>query len=648
MPRIDDPIRIGKLELRNRLAVAPAATMLATPKDGYVTDRLLDRYEYMSRGGWGLICVEVAYVRFDGSLFRNKLSVATDFNVSGLSELASVIKMGGAKASLQLMHGGRNAVFTAQKWGFEAIAPSPVPIFGFTPREMTTKECEELLDVFVICAQRAKEAGFDAVTIHGANGFLPQQFMSPATNMRSDKYGDRLLWPTELARRIKSAAGKDFCLIWRMSADEFMGDKGITLEMSKKEIVPALEAAGVDCFDITGGSLDSIHMIIPTSYQPRGCLIHLARGIKEAANVPVIGIGNITHPEMARDVVQNGDCDIIAFARASIADPHFAIKALSKKDNEINKCIACYRCADMGFTQKVIKCSVNPTFGNEKRLRLRVADKKKKILVVGGGPGGMEAANVAALRGHEVILYEKNKNLGGQLLLAVVPPGKEQIGNLITYLTSQLKLVGVEVRLGVEANIRLIEREKPDAVILATGATPFIPDFCYSDTARAVTPKNVVTAFDVLSGAVSVGNRVAIIGGDLVGCETADFLAEAGKKVTITKSALFWRDGPDIGASYGMVLKPLVLKRLADKHVEMIPGVIYERVNGNGLVIKKDGKATTIEAETIVIAAGLTPETKLHDELKAGSIECYMAGDCANPSDILNAMHQGYFVAMEI
>jgi 2,4-dienoyl-CoA reductase-like NADH-dependent reductase (Old Yellow Enzyme family)/thioredoxin reductase len=649
MARIQDPITIGKIELRNRAAVAPALTMLASPKDGYVTDRLLDRYEHLTRGGWGLICVEVSYVRFDGNLFRNKLSIESDFHVSGLAELASVIKMGGAKASIQIMHGGRQAIFRAATWGYEAIAPSATPLFGITPREMTTEEAEKLIDIFATRAGWAKEAGYDAVTVHGANGFLPQQFMSPATNKRKDKFGDRMLWPTELARRIKSATGADFPLIWRFSADEFMGDRGITLEMTQKEIVPALEGAGVDCLDVSAGSLDAPHMVIPTSYQPRGCLIYLSRAVKEVAHVPVIGVGNINDPQMARDFVENGQCDIVAFARASIADPHFARKMLAGRDEEVRRCIACYKCLDRGgYVQQRIRCSVNPTFGNEKRSEITPAPKQKKVVVVGGGPGGMQAGITAAQRGHQVTLYEKQKQLGGQLLLAVVPPGKETIKPLIPYLSAQLEKAGVSIKLGAEATPSLISSEKPDAVVLATGGTPLIPDFCYSDIKKGQTYSNVVTAFDVLSGAVPVGDKVAIIGGDLVACETADFLAQAGKKVTITKSALYWKGGPDIGACYGMVLKPLVLGRLSAKGVEMIPGVIYEGISDKGMKVTIDGKGKTIEAETIVVAAGLQPNRKLYDELKSLFEELYMVGDCVNPNDILDAIHQGFFVGKGI
>lgn len=642
MAGIRDSIKIGQIELRNRTAVAPAHTSLASPKDGYVTDRLMDRYEYLARGGWGLICVEVSYIRFDGNLFRNKLSVATDFHVSGLSELASVIKMGGAKASLQIMHGGRQAALQGLRWGYEAIAPSAIPFFGVTPREMTTKECEELLDLFALCAARAKEAGFDAVSIHGANGFLPQQFMSPAFNKRRDMFGERMLWPTELVRRIKLATGKKFPLIWRFSADEFIGDKGITLEMSQREIVPALEEAGIDCLDVTGGSLDAPHMIIPTNYQSRGCLMYLARGVKEVAHVPVIGVGNINDPIMARKVIEDNDCDIVSFARAALADPHFAIKMLAGKDDEINKCIACYKCVDRGYAQKSVKCTVNPSFGNERIYQITPAPKKKRVIVVGGGPGGMEAARVAKLRGHDVILYEKGKALGGQLLLAVIPPGKEQIGHLIKYLSTQIKKLEVKINLEVEANKTLIEEINPDAVILATGAIPLIPEFCCIDSAGINTFQNVVTAFDVLSKKITVGEKVVVVGGDLVACETADFLAQAGKKVTIV------RRGSEIGTSYGMVLKPLVLKRISDKSIEMIPEIIYDRITDRGLVVIKDEKEKLIEADTIVIAAGLKPERGLYNALKEKYPDLYMVGDCVEPGDILDAIHQAYFIARGI
>lgn len=413
MPKIFEPIKIGKMEVKNRIVGAPTVVAMAD-EHGYVTQRLLDLYEERARGWAGLIVVEASWVRQDGRMFTRMLNISHDYARIGLSELVGVIHQHGARAAIQIMHGGRQTLAS----GMQPVAPSDLnPWMGNTPRVLSTQECEELADCFAAAALRAKEAGFDAVMYHGTHGFLIQQFMSPYTNHRPDRYGDRMAWVTEMIQKTRARVGADFPLIFRATGDEFLGDKGITQEIFVREIVPGLIRAGIDCIDVSAGCFETFENIVQPLYFPRAFLVPLAEAAKEVSTVPVVGVGRINDPRLAEKLVEDGKVDMVALCRALIADPHFPRKMLEGRAHEIRKCIACCACMPLG--DRVAWCAVNPDFGREKAYRIFPAlTPKKKILIIGGGVGGMEAVRVAALRGHEVILYEKGQALGGLVNLA--------------------------------------------------------------------------------------------------------------------------------------------------------------------------------------------------------------------------------------
>lgn len=640
MPKISDPIKIGKMEVKNRVVAAPTYCGYAD-EEGYVTQRLIDLYEERAKGGAGLVTVEVARIRPEDRMFHRMLGAHSDRHIPGLSELAYVIHLAGAKASLQIQHSGRQS--NPQVTGVQPVAPSArAPFGGVTPRVLTTEECEELLEQFALAAGRVKAAGFDAVMYHGTHGFLIQQFMSSYTNDRQDKYGDRLAFVTELIKKTRAVVGEDFPLIMRMSGDEFLGDKGITLEMCTREIVPALLKVGIDCIDVSAGVLETAENVCQPLYFPRGFLVHLAEGIREVSNVPVVAVGRINDPKLAERIIEDQRADMVALSRGLLADPAFPKKMLQGRYKEVRKCIACNACMDRTFLQYPVRCAVNPDFGREKDYQIRPALKSKQVLVIGGGVGGMEAARVAALRCHAVTLYERDSKLGGLVNLASSLPRlyTRELNNIVEWLADQIKGLPIKVELGREVTVRLVEELKPEAVILATGSLLEVPDIPRRD-------KGLVTTLDdYLRGEIEVGQKVAVIGG-AHGAEVSISLAREGKEVTLLESG-----GPEtIGAApyLDMVRKIVLFRYLQEEKVRVVTEVRIKEITEKGVnFTDKEGKEENLEVATVILAPGRRPNNELAKELKGKIQELFEIGDSVQPRRILSAVHEGAFVAREL
>ncbi|HVP17089.1 MAG TPA: FAD-dependent oxidoreductase [candidate division Zixibacteria bacterium] len=638
MGKLFEPTKIGTMKLKNRI-VMPAMDTNYSSEDGFVTRRLMNYHAERAKGGVGLIIVEGAYVELRGKGSVRQLAVDHDNKISGLKELATAIQANGARATLQLFHGGRQS--HSSIIGTQPVSASEVfcRTTQETPRALTVEEIQDVIEAFAEGARRTKAAGFDAVEIHGAHGYLINQFLSPLTNKRTDEYGGDIKGRTRFLLEIldlsRDKVGSDYPILCRINGDDYI-EGGLTLEETKK-IAPMLEAVGVDALHVSGGIYDSpVPVTTGPMALPRGNMVHLATAIKKVVNVPVIAVGRINDPELAETILQEGKADLISMGRALLADPELPMKTAGGALSDIRKCTACDECIARLFFNEDIACSVNAALGMEEEYTIRKAKVTKRILVVGGGPAGLEVARVSALRGHSVVLYEKNDRLGGQLNLAVIPPHKEEMKSVTTYLESQIRKLGVRVVLGEEVNPPLVKKINPETVFIATGSVPTIPEI------PGVKEKNVITANDVLAGRASVEERVVVVGGGMIGAETAEFLAEKGRRVTILE--MLGR----IGADMVPMAISLLYQRLKKLGVAMITNARVEEIAHDGVVYEKDGKKQTVETDSVVLAVGSKPNVSLMSALEGKVSELYAIGNAKKPCNVLEAIHEGSRLAREV
>ena len=473
--KLFEPGQIGPMVIKNRI-VMPAMATGTSSKEGFVTRQTKDYYEERARGGAGLIIVEFTCIDFPrGKGALRQLAVDDDKFVPGLTDLAQTIQRHGAKAALQLHHAG-NGTRRELTEGLQPVGPSAITRPGSEiPKALTLKEIGDLITRFARAAERAVKAGFDGIEIHGAHSYLIAQFLSSAWNQRKDRYGgpleNRARFLLDIILAVRDKVGKSFPLWCRINGEESGVPGGTTLEEAQ-DVARMIEEAGCDAISVSASERELTssrpHFFLP------GWAAHLAAGVKEAVQLPIIGVGRIT-PELGEHLIEDGKVDFVAMGRALRADPELPNELALRKLNDIRPCIACNACAEHLRPGGHRLCAVNPALGREREYAITAARKKKRVLIVGGGPAGMEAARVAALRGHDVALWEEGDRLGGKLLMAALPPFKEQITKLVDFLSYQIKKVGVRVELGREVTSAVITKEQPDVMILATGSTPLIP-----------------------------------------------------------------------------------------------------------------------------------------------------------------------------
>ncbi|WP_187118960.1 FAD-dependent oxidoreductase [Bacillus marasmi] len=639
--KILEPMKIGTMEVRNRFVMPPMVTNYAA-EDGSVTDRIIDYHVARAKGGVGLIIVEAIYVHQTGKGFSNELGINRDELVPGLRKLVEAVHHHGAKIACQLYHAGRQT--SSDVTGARLVAPSPIPcpVKQEVPKQLTTLEIRGLVEEFRQAARRAKQAGFDAVEIHGAHGYLLNQFLSPYSNKREDEYGgsfeNRMRFPLEVVNSVREEVGIDFPIIYRLSAEEYV-DGGLTIDDTSWFAVKLVEA-GVNAVHVSGGVYASAAMIIQPSAIPQGLYIENATAIKRAIEdaVPVIVVGRIKNPEMAEAIIRGGNADFVAMGRALLSDPDLPNKVRNGQSANIRNCLGCNQgCIDRLFEDIDIACMINPLTGHEGEFDLTAPVEKKKVLIIGGGPAGLEATRVAALRGHETILFEKEDELGGQLRLAAKPPFKSELYDLLHYQIKQVENSNAEVVKGWKADISAIKELNPDVVILATGSEPVIPNL------PGIFQSNVVTGHDVLKDSVPVGNNVVVLGGGMVGCETAEYLAEQGKQVTLVEVMA------DIAVDVGMLNRSLMFKRMAEKNITVLSDCQVHEIDGNTVkVTNKDGHGFMTGIDTVVIAVGSRSLNEMAELIKREGFPVYTIGDAKKPRKILEAVHEGFRVAYNI
>ena len=646
LKKLFEPVRIGKLELKNRIVMPALNTKLGT-EFGAVSNRMIDYFAERAKGGVGLIIIENTCVDWPvGKAGTNPIRADEWKFVQGLHDLADAVHAYGARIATQLQHTGRQGSSLTSAEGQQLVAPSAIPCLptgAEMPRELTVEEIEILIGKFIMGATITKMAGFDALEIQGAHGYLIEQFMSPYTNQRTDEYGGdlegRMRFALKIIEGIRISVGPDFPIIYRLSADEYI-EGGLTLE-DNKIIAQRLEAAGVDAISVSAAIYESppwFSRIFPTMGMPEGCNVQLAEEIKKVVGVPIIVAGKLGNPALAEQVLKGGKADLIAMGRSLLADPELPQKAAEGKLKDIRPCIYCNEaCAGNISRFWSIECVVNPALGREREYKIEPARVSKRVLVVGGGPAGMEVARVAALRGHDVVLYEKERKLGGQLIVASVPQFKKPLQEFVEYLKSQLKEVGVKVELGKEVTPALVRELNPDVVILATGASPFVPDI------SGVGGSNVATAIQVLQGEKQVGEKIVIIGGGQVGSELALFLAERGKKVSIVEMLY------GVALDMNLFSRFYLLDKLGELGVEILANTTAKEIMDKRVVaLDAEGNRQSIEADTIVLATGFRSNNGLEKKLKGKVPEVYTIGDCVSLGKVWGAIHSAWRVARAI
>jgi 2,4-dienoyl-CoA reductase-like NADH-dependent reductase (Old Yellow Enzyme family)/thioredoxin reductase len=638
--------RIGNVKIKNRITMLPMARQFQG-FNGEVTQKTIDYYTERAKGGVGLIILGSTRVYPPGHQFFTpaSLNIGDDRYLPGHCDLSQALKAYGAKVSIQFGHiGGQTVAPSVAASNVQQFFCDGTPYS--VPRPITRGEIYDTIEQFAKGAERARTAGYDMVELHAAHAYLLGGFLSPKLNQRTDEFGGSLENRTrivvEMITQIKRLTGSDFPVCVRISADDYM-EGGIGLAESP-QMAKIFESAGADVISVSAGSHETQHLSNDTMRMEEDFKRPLFEAIKSAVKVPIIVAGGYRNPEKAEKIVADGIADFLGMARSFLADAKWAQKAAEGRSEDIRRCVSCGECLyRLGgkFTYPQ-GCSVNAVFSREGSwAEIKPAEIKKKVMIVGGGPAGMEAARVASLRGHDVTLYEKKGELGGQLVLAASPTGKERLIWIREYLATQLEKQQVKVKLGSTMTMEIIASENPDEIIVATGAEPKIPDFVDANDAR------LVSAWDILSGETERTNqKVVIVGGSMMGCETAEFLAERGNEVSVIKM----RPGADMAVDCEPTNRQGLLEALDANKVNLLSDYKIENFTSDGAKIVKRGTGDelTLAADTIVLALGSSPQRQLAEALEKAGRPFHPIGDCENPHNIRQAIYQGALIGRMI
>lgn len=657
------PITIKGVEFKNRIEVAPMVPCMATP-EGWVTNELIEFYRPFAKGGAAIVTVGDSAINWQHAMdHEGQLNLGDDNVKIGLDHLADEIQRYGSVISIELNHGGRfsNSMNLASK-GLKPVSSTPKPaeideffskLQGKTPaevEEMSIPLINKTIQDYADAAGRCKDSGFKMVMIHGAHGMLPAQFLSPYVNRRLDRYGgsfeNRARFCIELLDAVRRRVGEDFIIEYRISADEIV-EGG----MKPDEVIEFVKLIKdkIDILHVSVGMLPNpftIQYMIQPLYLPYMPNIHFAEEIKKAVgdDLHVTAVGSVMTLDNAEEILSRGIVDFVAMARPFVADPDFMRKSVQGRQEDVRPCVRCNTCCGRSAFFKKTRCAVNPVNGRETQYpggKIPKADVKKKVAIVGGGPAGMQAALTAVERGHEVILYEKEDRLGGTLNHATKLEFKKDLKNYLDWLVNQTLKCGAKIVLNTEATAETIKKENFDALIIAVGAEPFIPNV------PGINKNHVHWAGDVDSGRVKVGEKVVVVGGGLTGAESALALAMKGKDVTLIEMM-----GPEALLNGSSLINRFSLQTLLAKYgVKIVTNTKLEEVTDKGIkTINSKFQWKEYEADTVVLALGMRPRKDKVEELRhiIPETEVYVIGDCNYIGNVYSAVHAGFDTAVEI
>jgi 2,4-dienoyl-CoA reductase-like NADH-dependent reductase (Old Yellow Enzyme family)/thioredoxin reductase len=606
--------------------------------EGFVTQRQIDYYVERAKGGFGYINVEHTGILPQGKASPKMLLISTDEHAAHINKLVEAVHDASGKIVVQINHAGRQTF--SKVTGSPIVGPSPLPALPImeTPRELSISEIEEIVEAFTAAAERVKKAGVDGVEIHMAHGYLLCSFLSPFSNKREDRYGGdvpgRARFPVEVLKAVRNRVGPDFPIICRLSGDEYV-EGGLTIEETK-QITKILEQEGADALHISACNAASSYLNHPPYYVEEGVFIHLAEAIKSEIDIPVIAVGRIRNPIMADQIIGEQKADLISMGRASIADPHMPNKAKEGRFDEIIPCISCNKCIQTLRVDSV-RCTVNPETGNEGQFRFSKADQSKQVWIVGAGPGGLKAAEIAAIKGHQVKVFEKDTQTGGRMRLGANPPKKAVYNEFLDYLERRAKTLGATFEMGKEFTEEMLDPQKPDVVIVATGALPQLPDW------KGVKESNALSVDDVLSDGAEIGQKILVVGGGGSGAEIADFLSDRGKEVTLVEMLEI------IAADLVTHMQHYLGRRLKEKGVTILTSTrVLELGKGYAMVEDASGVRKLNGFDTIVLALGSTPNDRIYKRLKEKVPELYLIGDAVEPREVVDAVFEAEEVASKI
>jgi 2,4-dienoyl-CoA reductase-like NADH-dependent reductase (Old Yellow Enzyme family)/NADPH-dependent 2,4-dienoyl-CoA reductase/sulfur reductase-like enzyme len=619
-----EPLDFAGLHLPNRLVMAPMGSC-QSDHEGFVTDQTVAYYRRRAEGGVGTITVEAALV--NGVSHGHEPRLHAPEYVPGMRRVVDAIRGCGVTAGIQLMHPGR------QVTSGPSMAPSPVPLNSMAPvpHELTRDEIGEIVGQYANAARLAQEAGFQFVEVHGAHGYLPSDFLSPVQNQREDEYGGslerRARFVLEVAHAILEAI--EIPLFWRLSGEE-LKDGGFSVD-DQVQVARWLEQAGVACISMSAGTWHTLHMTVAPMFVPRGHLLPYAARMKRELGIPVIAVGRLDDAALAERVIAEGSADLVLIGRGLLADPDWPRKVQEGRLDDVRPCIACNACVDLVALGLEMRCAVNAELGHELEWQVVPAPRPRRVMVIGSGPSGMEAARIARLRGHHVSIWERDAQLGGKLDVASRAPSKSDVLRFRDYQVHKLDEAGVDVHLGVDVTAELVEREAPDVVLVATGAEPLFPPILGIDG------PTVVDAQDILNRTLPVapGARVAIVGGSATGCETAEFLVHEGVDVTILEMQR------SIGHGIEQITRRHLVRELRTRGVHILVNSKVTAIGPDRVVYENaDGEATEVPADHVALAVGWRPRGE-RLSLPLSRREVVVLGDAHSPADFVAAVAAG-------